>query len=267
MCAKTQIGTENWSTSLFRQSTHFVLCRNSEVLQSPTSSRHSTDGAGYKTLADKLLAFNEMNWLLSSIVPGKSRSLLEEFLKSHKAKWLIVHCWWERTMFFSVGNPPMIRNPFSTSLKNRILAHFPELPANEEGWDVLLIFREDIWSVMRKACELNADTGCIHLERAANIIHRDIFNTKTSFNSTFDSQCQELSLPNALLALVFMILYSPNIKTQSSYSSKLQAALALTQLLTFNTFAHCRDGDSHTFRHKQERETPLPLYVGVTDPQ
>ena len=37
----------------------------------------------------------------------------------------------------------------------------------------------------------------------------------------------------------------------------------LAQLLTFNTFAHCRDGDSHTFRHEQERETPPPLYVGV----
>ena len=67
-----------------------VLCQtvNSEVLQSPASSRRSTDGAGYKTLADKLLAFNEINCLPSSIVSRLMESQdLEEFLKSHQAKW------------------------------------------------------------------------------------------------------------------------------------------------------------------------------------
>ena len=148
----------------------------------------------------------------------------------------------------------------STHLKNRIFAHFPELQAHKEGRDILLIFREDIGSAMRKACELDADTEGIHLARAANIIRRDIFNTKTSFNGTFDSQCQESSVPNSLLALVSMILYGPNIKTQSSYSSKSQAALTLSQLLTFNTFARCRDGDSHNLKAQaRKRNAPSAL--------
>ena len=71
---------------------------------------------------------------------------------------------------FAVGNLPRIRNPFSTRLKNKILVHSPELQAHKEGRDVLLMFREDIRSVMRKACELDADPDGIHLERAAHIM-------------------------------------------------------------------------------------------------
>ena len=60
-----------------------------------------------------------------------------------------------------------------------------------------------------------------------------------------------------------MILYGPNIKTQSSYMSTPQAALTLLQLLKFNSFARCRGCDtSHTLRHREERE-PLPQYLGV----
>ena len=41
------------------------------------------------------------------------------------------------------------------------------------------------------------------------------------------------------------------------------AALTLSQLLMFNSFKRCRDGNSHTLRHQLERDTPLAQYVGV----
>jgi len=67
-----------------------VLCQEltGEVLISPACSKRSTDGAGYKSLADKLLAFKNLNCLPSSMV---SRLIegenLEETLKTNKAKW------------------------------------------------------------------------------------------------------------------------------------------------------------------------------------
>ena len=67
-----------------------MLCQNvnSKMLQSPTSSMRSTDGAGYNTLADKLLAFNKINCLPSIIVSRCMGSQdLEEFLKRDKPKW------------------------------------------------------------------------------------------------------------------------------------------------------------------------------------
>lgn len=151
----------------------------------------------------------------------------------------------------------------STHLKTRILAHFPDLQAHKEGRDILLVFNEDVGPAMRKACEHDADADAIHLARAAKIVRREIFNMKASFTGTFDGQCQASSVPNSLMALVSMILYGPNIKTQSSHLSPPQATLTLSQLLMFNTFARCRDGSSNSLMHRQERETPLPLYVGV----
>ena len=126
-------------------------------------------------------------------------------------------------------------------LKNRINAYFPDLQAHTEGRDVLFVFDEDADSAMRKTCDHDADTEGIHPLRVANIICRVILKKKTSFTCSFDSRCQELSVINSLVGLVSMILYSLNIKTQFSYSSKPQAALILSQLLTFNTYARCRD--------------------------
>ena len=116
---------------------------------------------------------------------------------------------------------------------------------------------------MRKACEYDADADAIHLALASNIVRREILNKKTCFTGVFDSQCQTSSVPNSLVALVSMILYGPNIKTQSSHLSTPQAALTLSQLLMFNSFARCRAESCHSLRHNQERETPFPLYLGV----
>ena len=112
----------------------------------------------------------------------------------------------------------------STLLKHRILAHFPDLQAHKEGRDVLLIFTDDVGPAMKKACEYDADADAIHLARAAKIVRRAIFNKKTCFTGTFDSQYQTSSVPDSLLALISMILYGPNIKTQSSHLSTPHAA-------------------------------------------
>lgn len=73
-------------------------------------------------------------------------------------------------------------------------------------------------------------------------------------------------MPASLLSLVAMVLYGPNIKTQSSSSSLPQPALTLSQLLTYNTLVRKRETSTtsrSTTRHSQDRETPLPVYLGV----
>ena len=158
-----------------------------------------------------------------------------------------------------LGTPVSVRVN-STHLKNRIIAHFSDLQAHKEGRDIIFVFSDDVGPAIRKACSFDADTDAIHPARAANIARRDILKKKCSFSGSFDSQCQELSVPTSLVALVFMILYGPSIKTQSRYISTPQQVLTLSQLLQFNSFA-CTS--SHTLRHSTERETPVPLYVGV----
>ena len=151
----------------------------------------------------------------------------------------------------------------STKLKNRILAHFPNMESHPQGRDVILIFKEDVGAALGKACEHDADSDAVHLARAATIVRRDMFQMKMEFNGSFHTKCQEQSVPPSLLALVTMVLNGPNIKSQSSSSSVFQPALSLSQLLLFNSSKRYKENDKDVVRHSQQRETPLPIYLGM----
>ena len=151
----------------------------------------------------------------------------------------------------------------STKLKDRILAYFPDIEAHKQGRDVVLIYNKDIGSALRKACEHDADDDAIHLAKAAKIVRRDMFKLKNKFNGSFAPHCQERSVPTSLLSLVAMVLCGPSIEIQSSTTLS-QPILTISQLLMHNSLLrHRKDRVSSTVKHSQERETPLPTYLGV----
>ena len=76
--------------------------------------------------------------------------------------------------------------------------------------------------------------------------------------------CQLKSVPVSLLTLVSMILYGPSIDMQSSTMSKSQASLTISQLIQFNSFIRRRDEDAKRERRSKNRETPLPLFIGLS---
>ena len=159
----------------------------------------------------------------------------------------------------------------STKLKDRILSYFPDLTAIKQGREVLLVFNNDIGNALGKACAYDADNDAVHLARAAAIVRREMFKRKNIFNGSFDTECQERSVPVSLLALVSMILNGPNIKTQSANcTSYLQSALTISQLLIYNSSIRRREKTNATetstlcsVKHNLERETPLPIYLGL----
>ena len=57
----------------------------------------------------------------------------------------------------------------TTRLKQRLLAHFPDLRAHTKGRDVL-VFEEDIGAALGKACEQDSDSDAVQLARAAQIV-------------------------------------------------------------------------------------------------
>ena len=120
-----------------------------------------------------------------------------------------------RTRLEQLGTPVTGR-VHSTKLKNRILNYFPDMDAHKQGRDVVLACNEDVGAALWKACEQDADNDCVHLARAASIVRREMFKMKQGFTGSFDAQCQEESVPPLLLSLVAMVLYGPNIKTQSN---------------------------------------------------
>ena len=153
----------------------------------------------------------------------------------------------------------------TTELKNRILRYFPNLEEHKRGRDILLAFNEDVGAALRMACEQDADSDGIHLARAANIVRRDMLKMTTAFSGSFDTLCQEESVPNSLIALVSMILNGPNIHEQSSHSSIPAPTLTISQLLQFNSCARRRKstGSVQSTKHSHNRETPVPVYLGV----
>ena len=150
----------------------------------------------------------------------------------------------------------------STRLKNRIPSYFPDMNAHTQGRDVVLVCNEHVGAALRKACEHDSDLHAIHLAKAAEIVRRDMFKMKNEFSGSFDAQCQEKSVPVSLLALVSMVLYGTNITTQTSSASMPQPALTLSQLLMYNCLVHQSKTATPT-RHSQDRETPLPTYLGI----
>lgn len=154
--------------------------------------------------------------------------------------------------------------PHSTDLKNRILAHFPDLKAHKEGRDILLAFDRDLGGALRKLCKDDFDDEAMCLARAAKIVRRDMLQLHATFTGSFDESCQVNSVPQSLLSIVAMILDGPDIQSQSqSVSGTHQASLSIAQLLQYNSSARRRTG-SAGIRHNKARETPLPIYVGLT---
>ena len=102
------------------------------------------------------------------------------------------------------------------------------------------------------------------LAKLSDIIRKDIFSRPVKFDGSFDHQSQIESVPQSLLSLVNMIINGSNIKDQSSNACMSQSVLTIAQLLVFNCFKRRRDFNKTpgTF-HSKDRETPLPLYVGL----
>ena len=99
----------------------------------------------------------------------------------------------------------------------------------------------------------------IKMQCILKVVHREMLETSFTFNGSF-SKCT--SVPQSLLALVSMILEGPNIVHHST--NNIKAAIAISQLLIFNSVKHARDADAATtVHHTHQQETALPLYTAM----
>ncbi|KAK3878932.1 hypothetical protein Pcinc_016475 [Petrolisthes cinctipes] len=101
----------------------------------------------------------------------------------------------------------------TTRLKDRLRFVLPDLRAHSQGRDTLLMFENDISPAMMKACDHDSDA--MHLVRAAQIVHTEMFENKFTFDGTFQADSQKDSVTPSLLAVVNMILNGANIKHQT----------------------------------------------------
>jgi len=97
----------------------------------------------------------------------------------------------------------------------------------------------------------------------AKMLRNEFFSASFNFDGTLVAH--EKAAPPIILSFLTMLLEGPgNADTINS-----EAALSLSQLIVFNAVKRRRNSanDAHatvTVRHTHDRETPLPIYVGLT---
>ena len=89
-----------------------------------------------------------------------------------------------------------------------------------------------------------------------------MINHKSKFNGNFDEQCIDDSISPKLLQFVCMIEHGVDIKSQLRFGAS-KTDLAMAQLLQYNCYGRCRN-EKATQRHSKDRETPLPVYIGMS---
>ena len=124
-----------------------------------------------------------------------------------------------------------------------------------------MAFEDDVGIALAKACEQDNTKDVMHIARATQIVRRHIFGEAKSFNG-FPERCQEDSVPQLLLTLVHMLLEGPSIKNQMAETTS-PTALAIAQIIKFNSVKHKRGPGTGFVRHSTTQEIPVPLYVGL----
>jgi hypothetical protein len=149
----------------------------------------------------------------------------------------------------------------SSDLKDRILANVPGIRAYKQGRDVLLSFDDDVGFALMNSSVDNCDDEAICLAKAAQLIRRDVLGMQATFDGSFSKGCQEQAVPKSLVALIAMVMDGPNIMNKVTEKVR-QAMLSMAQLLQYNSYVKRRPSSTGT-HHNKNRETPLPIYLGM----
>ena len=150
----------------------------------------------------------------------------------------------------------------SSHLKDKLLSTISALSEHKSKYETVLSFRKHVGNNLLAAKQSNSENDRLILMRAASIVRKDIFRTNYQFRgSLLDDQYNDISEP--LRFLVKLILSGNDISNETENArSTSDIVESLAQLLVFNTLRRKRKDTAYQ-RHTTERETMLPLYLGL----
>ena len=123
-------------------------------------------------------------------------------------------------------------------------------------------FEEDSGDTLFDACTKDAEDEGMSLAKAAGIVRNQMFSSFPDFQGSFDADYIKSSVPLSLVYLVRMLLEGTNVSADDETIKETDnVAQEIAQLIRYNATKRRRDGGKR--RHNLERETPLPIYVGV----
>ena len=156
-----------------------------------------------------------------------------------------------------------------TRFKEWLLSTFPEMTAVSHGRtfsQVLLSFQGSLGEALHKA-KHSSDTEAIDMMHTAKLIRNKLFKSKYCFNGSISSDCMQENIPPILISLIGMIWSGPS----QCHTIDNTAALSIAQLIVFNSVRNCRKNAkmvdnacaTYVVRHSKDKETSLPIYIGV----
>lgn len=162
-----------------------------------------------------------------------------------------------------------------TRFKEHLLHHLPTgWDSFSKGRDVFLSHSDTVGEVLShtvQKLEINQDDALL-LVKAAGVLRRHVLASQDPFTGSFSSDCLTRPVPEPFLTFMNVLLQGPKSMEGSSQRSERDAdmgqrskvASGLCQLITYNVVKCAPSAlTSLQIRHRKERETPLPLYIGI----
>ena len=147
----------------------------------------------------------------------------------------------------------------STRLKDKLMAEIPELEAHRSGRDVLLALQQDVGKALAQSSDFSE---AVIIAKAAKILRKCILDHPSRFDGTIPEGSVRNATPPLLLQFVGMVEHGSDIKSQLRFGA-LKSDQAIAQLLQFNCYSRYKEGAA-THRHSKDRETPFPVYMGLS---
>ena len=121
-------------------------------------------------------------------------------------------------------------------------------------------FELGMQQMLKQAMACHYEGDALLLAKNAKLERKEVVSySGFTFDGRFPSGCQQGSAPSTLKTLVSMVLNGPDLKDQFSIDS--QANITISQAILFNFKK--RASFTAKSRHSMDRESPLPLYIGM----
>ena len=150
----------------------------------------------------------------------------------------------------------------TTHLKERLLLHMPQMKDYNKGRDVFLTSNKHVSDLLYQGYQMDQDEFAVVMQKISAKIREEMFALETSFIGSLEQKTEGSS--KTLASLLTMIVNGSNIVDQSAVDELSQPVASVAQIITYNTIKCRRRTSAITHQyHSQDREPPLPLYLGL----
>ena len=161
----------------------------------------------------------------------------------------------------------------ATRFKEHLLKHLPPGWASfTRGKHVYLSHSANVGEALAQSLqqsEIDQDDALL-LMRGVGILREHALVRKDPFTGSFASDCFSRPVPEPLLTFMDVLLQGPKVNMEgpqqydAGMDQRSKVACGICQLVIYNMVKYTSSSDTAVqMRHRRERETPFPLYIGI----